>query len=164
MTLTCYLNGDKRFICPDAGIDQLLKLPIYGGARRLIREGYPLETAVSFWRGETPVIHQATIGHLGQYTVQETDKHGLKKRKAYDPRAFQPGNSGTEGLHSSDHRNGSVRVAEWCALGSCVGFAGCQGAIPRQPSEPGHTVGTCVPVGDPRPMQGCLPRNGLTTR
>ena len=94
MTMTCYLKGDNQFICPDANIDQSMRLPIFGGARRLIREGYPLDTAVSFWRDGTPVIHRATIGHLAQYTVQETDKRGLKKRRAYDPTTFQPGPSG----------------------------------------------------------------------
>ena len=87
--LHCHLSGDKQLTCPTANIKGLFNLPIYGGARKLIREGYPLDTQVAFWRGETPVIRKATIGHLARYTVQETDRRGLELRKRYEPEEFQ---------------------------------------------------------------------------
>ena len=46
--LHCHLSGDKQLTCPTANISGTFNLPIYGGARRLIREGYPLDTEVSF--------------------------------------------------------------------------------------------------------------------
>ena len=87
--LSCHLSGDKQLTCPTANVSGTFKLPIYGGARRLIREGYSLDTEVSFWRGDTPVIHKATIGYLARYTVQETDRRGLELRKRYEPEEFQ---------------------------------------------------------------------------
>ena len=100
MMLLCHLTGDMRLTCPTANIGNTFNLPIYGGARRLIRDGYPLDTEVSFWRRDTPVIHKATIGHLARYTVQETDRHGLERRKRYELEEFQvtTGSSVTTGF------------------------------------------------------------------
>jgi hypothetical protein len=40
--LHCCRNSDKRLTWPTASISGTFNLPIYGGAGRLIREGYPL--------------------------------------------------------------------------------------------------------------------------
>ena len=83
--VVCYLKGDTQLICEESDLNKRLRLPIYGGARRLIRFGLDLDRPAYFYRGSTPVVKGWTLGHLAQFAVSDPDKGRIHRRKQYDP-------------------------------------------------------------------------------
>jgi hypothetical protein len=83
--VVCHLKRDTQLICEEAGLNENLRLPIYGGARRLIRLGFDLNRPAYFYRGSTPVVEGWTLGHLAQFKVSEPDRGPIRRRKVYDP-------------------------------------------------------------------------------
>jgi hypothetical protein len=64
-----------------AGKVRSFKRPVYGLARALIREGHDPETIlVTRWKHGTAAFRPAPLRDFAKWTVEESDRNGLRRR------------------------------------------------------------------------------------
>lgn len=79
--LTCQLIGDNQLELPDGEV-VTLKLPVYGGARRMIRSGYDIHETVYFMRGDTVCFNPGPLFMFAHWSIAES---GTPKRVVWTP-------------------------------------------------------------------------------
>ena len=68
-------------IMPDGRVLVRSRQPLFDGARVLLAEGVPPETCIAVrHRGSTIVAMRRRLGDAAKWTIEESDKGGLRKR------------------------------------------------------------------------------------
>ena len=96
-------NGAKlgRYdaVLPDGRVLVRSRQPLFDGARKLLAEGVAPDTALTTrHQGSAIIAMHSTVGEAAKWTIQESDKGGLRKRlwRPFEDADFLLGGRGKE--------------------------------------------------------------------
>ena len=140
---------------PDGrGLIRASRQPLLDGARALAAEGAPSETVITVrHRGSTIVAMRSTVGEAAKWTIEESDRGGLRKRRW---RPFGMAGSSRDGV--PENARGHVDVEDRPAAAAALLDGHRPGTARRSSSTPDRLSTTptalAAPWGERRKV-GC---------